>query len=80
MPCQRVDERLGHVLEHGEASGHVAVEGAVADGHLALVARGQNKAAEAVGAVIAYPPTKQGETGTWAIYILDGMQYGLWQR
>ena len=38
------------------------------------------KAAEAVGAVIAYPPTKQGETGTWAIYILDGIQYGLWQR
>ena len=38
------------------------------------------KAAEAAGAVIAYPPTKQGETGTWAIYILDGTQYGLWQR
>lgn len=38
------------------------------------------KAAEAAGAVIAYPPTKQGETGTWAIYILDEIQYGLWQR
>ncbi len=38
------------------------------------------KAAKAAGAVIAYPPTKQGETGTWAIYILDGIQYGLWQR
>ena len=38
------------------------------------------KAAEAAGAVIAYPPTKQGETGTWAIYILDGIQYELWQR
>ena len=38
------------------------------------------KAAESAGAVIAYPPTKQGETGTWAIYILDGIQYGLWQR
>ena len=38
------------------------------------------KAAEAAGAVIAYPPTKQGETGTWAIYILDGIQYGLWQQ
>ena len=37
-------------------------------------------AAEAAGAVIAYPPTKQGETGTWAIYILDGIQYGLWQQ
>lgn len=38
------------------------------------------EAAEKVGAVIAYPPTKQGETGTWAIYILEGIQYGLWQQ
>ncbi len=38
------------------------------------------KAAEEAGAVIAYPPTKQGETGTWAIYIIDEIQYGLWQR
>lgn len=38
------------------------------------------KKAEATGAVIAYPPTKQGKTGTWAIYILDGIQYGLWQE
>jgi predicted enzyme related to lactoylglutathione lyase len=38
------------------------------------------KEAESSGAVIAYPPTKQGETGTWAIYILDGIQYGLWQQ
>ena len=38
------------------------------------------EAAESSGAVIAYPPTKQGETGTWAIYILDGIQYGLWQQ
>ena len=37
------------------------------------------KAAEAAGGMIAYPPTRQGETGTWAIYILDGIQYGLWQ-
>jgi hypothetical protein len=38
------------------------------------------KAAEAAGAVIAYPPTKQGETGTWAIYIIDEIQHGLWQK
>lgn len=38
------------------------------------------KKAEAAGAVVAYPPTRQGETGTWAIYILDGIQYGLWQK
>lgn len=36
--------------------------------------------AEAAGAVIAYPPTQQGDTGTWAIYILDDVQLGLWQR
>lgn len=35
--------------------------------------------AEAAGAVIAYPPTQQGETGTWAIYILNDLQVGLWQ-
>ena len=37
------------------------------------------RAAEAAGAVLAYPPTRQGDTGTWAIYILDGLQVGLWQ-
>ncbi len=45
----------------------------VADIHAAV------KAAEANGALLAYPPTKQGEMGTWAIYILDDTQYGLWQ-
>ncbi|MBD3161845.1 MAG: hypothetical protein GF346_06180 [Candidatus Eisenbacteria bacterium] len=35
--------------------------------------------AEAAGAVIAYPPTRQGDTGTWAIYILGDVQFGLWQ-
>ena len=35
--------------------------------------------AEAQGAVVAYPPTEQGDTGTWAIYILGGVQVGLWQ-
>ncbi|MFT4514928.1 MAG: putative enzyme related to lactoylglutathione lyase [Planctomycetota bacterium] len=38
------------------------------------------KDAEAAGAVIAYPPTRQGDTGTWAIYILGDVQIGLWQR
>ena len=36
--------------------------------------------AEAAGAMIAYPPTRQGDTGTWAIYILGDVQIGLWQR
>jgi len=36
--------------------------------------------AEAAGAVVAYPPTQQGDTGTWAIYFLGEVQFGLWQR
>ena len=36
--------------------------------------------AEAAGAMIAYPPTRQGSTGTWAIYIHGDVQIGLWQR
>jgi predicted enzyme related to lactoylglutathione lyase len=36
--------------------------------------------AESAGAMIAYPPTRQGDTGTWAIYILGDVQFGLWQR
>lgn len=35
--------------------------------------------AAAQGAVVAYPPTRQGDTGTWAIYILRDLQVGLWQ-
>lgn len=38
------------------------------------------KKAKSAGAVIAYPPTKQGDTGTWAIYISGDIQIGLWQR
>jgi len=37
------------------------------------------KDAEAAGAVIAYPPTQQGDTGTWAIYFFNDIQIGLWQ-
>ena len=36
--------------------------------------------AEDAGAMIAYPPTRQGDTGTWAIYILGEIQHGLWKR
>jgi hypothetical protein len=35
--------------------------------------------AESNGAVVAYPPTEQGDTGTWAIYIFGGLQIGLRQ-
>lgn len=38
------------------------------------------KDAEAAGGVVAYPPTRQGDTGTWAIYFLGDIQHGLWQR
>lgn len=37
------------------------------------------KHAEGQGAVVAYPPTKQGEFGTFCIVILDGVQQGFWQ-
>ena len=38
------------------------------------------EAAEAAGAVIAYPPTQHGEYGTFAIYFQGDIQLGLWQR
>lgn len=37
------------------------------------------KDAEAAGGVIAYGPTQQGDTGTWAIYVVGDVQFGLWQ-
>ncbi|MBL8622877.1 MAG: hypothetical protein JNK64_16290 [Myxococcales bacterium] len=36
--------------------------------------------AEAAGAMVAYPPTRQGQRGTFAILIHGGVQLGLWQR
>ncbi|HEY6175135.1 MAG TPA: hypothetical protein VIX73_11845 [Kofleriaceae bacterium] len=38
------------------------------------------KMAEDAGATIAYPPTRQGQRGTFAIVILGDVQHGLWQR
>jgi len=40
---------------------------------------GAVKVAEEGGATIAYPPTKQGEHGSFAIIIKDDVQHGLWQ-
>jgi predicted enzyme related to lactoylglutathione lyase len=37
------------------------------------------KHAEELGALIAYPPTRQGQQGTFAIVIHAGVQHGLWQ-
>ena len=37
------------------------------------------KAAEAAGAKVAIPPMKLGDQGTFAIYILGGIEHGLWQ-
>lgn len=31
------------------------------------------------GAAVAYPPTRQGDWGTFAIVIHAGLQHGLWQ-
>ena len=36
--------------------------------------------AEEHGATIAYPPTRQGQRGTFAIVIQGGVEHGLWQR
>jgi predicted enzyme related to lactoylglutathione lyase len=38
------------------------------------------KKAEDSGAIVAYPPTRQGERGTFAIVIHGDVQHGLWQR
>ncbi|MGZ6511244.1 MAG: VOC family protein, partial [Actinomycetota bacterium] len=38
------------------------------------------KKAEERGATIAYPPTRQGARGTFAIVIQGGVEHGLWQR
>ena len=38
------------------------------------------KKAEEHGAMVAYPPTHQGQRGTFAILIQGGVQHGLWQR
>jgi predicted enzyme related to lactoylglutathione lyase len=38
------------------------------------------KKAEEHGAIVAYPPTRQGQRGTFAIVIQGDVQHGLWQR
>ena len=38
------------------------------------------KKAEESGATIAYPPTRQGNQGTFAIVIQGDVEHGLWQR
>ena len=38
------------------------------------------KKAEEHGAMVAYPPTRQGQRGTFAIVIQGDVQHGLWQR
>jgi predicted enzyme related to lactoylglutathione lyase len=38
------------------------------------------KEAEHHGAIVAYPPTRQGQRGTFAIVIQGDVQHGLWQR
>jgi predicted enzyme related to lactoylglutathione lyase len=38
------------------------------------------KKAEDSGATVAYPPTRQGDRGTFAIVFQGDVQHGLWQR
>lgn len=37
------------------------------------------KEAESQGAIVAYPPTRQGQRGSFAIVIQGDVQHGLWQ-
>jgi predicted enzyme related to lactoylglutathione lyase len=37
------------------------------------------KNAEDAGALVVYPPTRQGQRGTFAIVMQRGLQHGLWQ-
>jgi len=38
------------------------------------------KQADEHSATIAYPPTRQGQWGTFAIVVQGGVEHGLWQR
>jgi predicted enzyme related to lactoylglutathione lyase len=38
------------------------------------------KKAEESGATVAYPPTRQGDHGTFAIVIQGDVEHGLWER
>jgi predicted enzyme related to lactoylglutathione lyase len=38
------------------------------------------RTAEESGAIVAYPPTRQGNQGTFAIVIQGDVEHGLWQR
>ena len=54
-PRQVVDQRLGHVVDHRQAAAHVAIERAVADGELGLVAGGQQQATRACSSTPSAP-------------------------
>ena len=49
FPAQLVYQRLGDVLDHGEAADHVAVDRGESGGHLALVPGSEHQPAELVG-------------------------------
>lgn len=89
LSCGTMVEDLGHARVARMPTGTlIGVRAPLADHEESLVRTyfevaditAAVKRAETAGAVIAYPPTRQGETGAWAICILDGIQYGLWQK
>ena len=45
-----------------------------------VIRRDEGAASEAHGATLAYPPSPQGQRGTFAIVIQGGVEHGLWQR
>ena len=83
------DPDLGHVLVATRADGTLvgirkplaAHEQPIMRSYLAVedIQQAVN-AAEAHGAIVAYPPTRQGQRGTFAIVIQGDVQHGLWQR
>lgn len=60
------------LAEHEQPTMRTYLE--VADIHEAV------EEAEEAGAIIAYAPTRQGERGTFAIFIHGDVEHGLWQR
>src|SRR3981081_16102 len=46
---QAIDQRLGHVRDHGQATDHIAVQGAISYAQLALVSGAENDGSELVG-------------------------------
>lgn len=68
--CELIDPGFGNIADHGKATAHVAVQGAVADGHFTFVAGGENKVSELVG------QRHEGESAEARLKVLFGLVWG----